>query len=94
MAAGRIADAAEVEAQRGEPTACADLHDTGDDRAVHVAPIQRMWMADDDPDARFGRDGQAGFERLGAGRDGRRPLGYHVAVMRITARGLTVQPAC
>jgi len=51
-------------------------------------------MADDDAQPSPGRYGEAGFEGLGASADCRRPLGYHLVVTRITARGPTVQPTC
>ena len=51
-------------------------------------------MADDHTETDSRRHGEAGFEGLGAGADCRRPLGYHLMVMRITVGGLTVQPTC
>src|SRR5207245_7371620 len=45
----RSAHAAEVEAQGGEPEVGAHLLDADHDGVVHVAPVERMGMADDDP---------------------------------------------
>ena len=51
-------------------------------------------MADDDAQPGPGGHGETRLEGLGARGDGRRPLGYHGADLRIAAGGPTVQPTC
>jgi hypothetical protein len=94
VSTARRPDAPKVEAQRRKATGGTALDDPRNYRTVHVATIERMRMPDDDAETSAGRYGEPGFEGLVAGADGHRLLGYHLIEMRITARGLTVQPTC
>src|SRR5438876_978547 len=87
-------DTAEVEAQGGEPELGAHLLDADHDGVVHVAPVERVGMANDDASARAGWDREPALEDdVPRHRDGRRPFGYH-ARMRIRVGGPVVQRSC
>src|SRR5262249_58721601 len=71
--AGRVANAPEVEAQRGETHLAAYLGDPDHDRIVHVAAVQWVRMADDHTAWSGGGGGGGGVESAATARGGSSP---------------------
>jgi hypothetical protein len=91
---GRPADPAKVEAQDGETGVPAGEPEGENDGIVHVAPVQRMRMANDHPTGGTRRVGERPVQGGTAGRpEPDRLFGYH-GRMRIAAGAGTVQLTC
>src|SRR5262249_31112834 len=78
--AGRVANAPEVEAQRGETHIAAPLGNPDHDRIVHVAAVQWVRMADDHTAWSGGGKAEPSFEIDAIARgESCRIFGYHTA---------------
>ena len=87
-------DPAKVEAKGGQALPLAGPGRRGDDRAVHVAPVPGVRVAEDDPTRGLFREGQGSLQgRTGCNGNSHGLFRYHPAE-RITVGGGSVQRLC